>query len=33
VKNAIRIAAELHRSKANDRIDQELSAIAALARG
>jgi glycerol-3-phosphate acyltransferase PlsX len=33
VKNAIRIAAELHRSKANDRIEQELSAIAALARG
>ncbi|MGH9703031.1 MAG: phosphate acyltransferase PlsX [Candidatus Acidiferrales bacterium] len=33
VKNAIRIATELHRSKANDRIEQELSAIAALARG
>jgi glycerol-3-phosphate acyltransferase PlsX len=33
VKNAIRIAAELHRSKANDRIEQELSAIAALAQG
>jgi glycerol-3-phosphate acyltransferase PlsX len=33
IKNAIRIAAELCRSKANDRIEQELSAIAATERG
>ena len=33
IKNAIRVAVSLCRSKANERIDQELSAVAAAAKG
>ncbi len=32
IKNAIRVAAELARSKANEKIEQELSALAEAAR-
>ncbi|HEV3253633.1 MAG TPA: phosphate acyltransferase PlsX [Candidatus Acidoferrales bacterium] len=30
IKNAIRVAAELHRSRANEKIEEELSAVAAV---
>jgi phosphate acyltransferase len=33
IKNAIRVAASLHRSKANEKIEQELSAVTATAKG
>jgi glycerol-3-phosphate acyltransferase PlsX len=33
IKNAIRVAVSLCRSKANEKIDQELSAVAAAAKG
>lgn len=33
IKNAIRVAAELCRSRVNDKIEQELSAVSAAARG
>ena len=33
IKNAIRVAVGLCRSKANEKIDQELSAVAAAAKG